>query len=259
MICLKENSIKRGGDMSFFADPTRAFVPLAKLTAFSKNDRTKATEEESLWLPFDTKSLNSTFENCVCNPATIGAGSGGTKFKGSKDSRLSITFILDDSTYSNLVAFLLPKAAIFDSVDKTINKLIKYCSSISGKTHEPYDLSIKAFDMPLVKDEGAFNCKLSSMAIENKKVDFLGNRIRAEVKCEFVESLSKEAVAARDNLSSPDLTHVRQIVEGETLPFKTYDIYDSQDLTIAVAEFNQLDSLRELNVGDSITFPPIDR
>ena len=87
----------------------------------------------------------------------------------------------------------------------------------------------------------------------------------AEQGCEFsAEDLAKSAELSYEELDrvtvgSPDLTHVRQVFAGENLVNKSRQIYEDPGYYLALAQYNELDSVRELKVGKSLTFPPLDR
>ncbi len=74
----------------------------------------------------------------------------------------------------------------------------------------------------------------------------------------FVEDLdTEEARAALDRLSSPDLTHVRTVQAGDTLPLLCTSIYGSARHYLLVARHNGLDDFRQLQPGQQLQFPPL--
>lgn len=246
--------------MSFVSDPTRLLTPLMQLTAYKKIERGAGDKVSTLLIPYDAESMASSFMNKVCDTNVIGSASGSSAFQKSSASTLDITFVLDDTTYSNLVAFALPPVLIPDSVDKIIKKLLELSHSIAGSTHEPYYLTLKPLNMPLVNSPaGGFRCRLTTIQVENKIINLLGNRVKAYVKCSFKECLSKKQMDASTKKNSPDLTHVRQVFSGENLPLKSYRIYEDPAYYLALAEYNGLDSFRDLEVGKPLVFPPLER
>lgn len=172
--------------MSFVNDPTRAFSPILKLTAFSDIEMTK--EQGSIILPYDASSMESNFTNIICEPKTIDATNGGGDYKGSKASDFKINFLLDDTTYSNIIAFALPSMLIPDRVDVLIKKLIELCHSKNETTKQPNFIRLKPFGMPLLDSPGGgFNGRLLSMNIKNELVNLTGDRVKARVNCVFKE------------------------------------------------------------------------
>jgi len=179
--------------MSNFNDPTRSHFPSIKITAFSDVQMTKKVD--SLVLPYDASNMNASFSNNICDNKTLGEQSGSNDFKGAKSNDLSITFVLDDSTYSNLVAFALPSAMIPDSVDSIVKKLIKllHTPNESDTSAGPNYISLKPKEMPLIDSPGGgFRGRLLNMTIKNELVTLKGNRVKAKVECTFKESLPPE-------------------------------------------------------------------
>ncbi|WP_086931704.1 hypothetical protein [Agarilytica rhodophyticola] len=177
--------------MSIINDPTRAFLPIMKVTAFSDVQRTK--KEGSIYLPYDTSALDSTYTNTLLEDDPKEGVSGSNRYKGSPSSDLNINFLLDDTTYSNLIAYALPNMLIPDSVDKLVKKLITLCYTHNSSTKEPNYVLLQALNMPLVNSVGGgFKGRLLNMSVKNEIINLLGNRVKAKVECSFKESLPPE-------------------------------------------------------------------
>jgi nucleoid-associated protein YgaU len=58
---------------------------------------------------------------------------------------------------------------------------------------------------------------------------------------------------------SPDLTHVRLLRAGDSLPLLCHRIYGDAARCVQVAQANGLDSFRELEPGTRVVFPPLQR
>ncbi len=179
--------------MSFINDPTRAFTPILKLTAFSDIEMTD--EQGSLILPYDASAMESSFTNIICEPKVIDATNGGVVYKGTKSSDLKINFLLDDTTYSNIVAFALPSMLITDRVDVMVKKIIELCHSVNETTKQPNYIRIKPFNMPLLDTPGGgFDGRLLTLRVKNEIVNLTGDRVKARVECTFKEKV--QAVAS---------------------------------------------------------------
>jgi hypothetical protein len=184
--------------MSIINDPTRLLFPLMKLTAFSNAEMTKL--EGTLLLPYDATSMDSNYKNHICDNDTLDQQNGNNDFKGSSSSDLQVTFILDDSTYSNIVAFALPNMLIPDNVDNMVKALIKLCHTPNSENSPNYIL-LKPLNMPLVDSPGGgFKGRLVSMTIKNELITLTGSRVKAKAECTFKESLS--AAQNENTLSS---------------------------------------------------------
>ena len=73
-----------------------------------------------------------------------------------------------------------------------------------------------------------------------------------------VEDKSAAKIAREAAKSSPDLSHVRVVVAGDTLPLLCNDIYGSPQHYLKVAADNGLDDFRQLIPGQRIVFAPLD-
>ncbi|CAN5447650.1 hypothetical protein BH23BAC3_BH23BAC3_07760 [soil metagenome] len=104
-----------------------------------------------------------------------------------------------------------------------------------------------------------FNCQLKSLDVEHKMFSPQGLPLRAILKTSFVEFIENSRRSSLENRSSPDLTHVRTIKEGDTLPLLTYSIYGDSKYYLEVARVNGLTNFRQLEPGSELVFPPIEK
>lgn len=86
-----------------------------------------------------------------------------------------------------------------------------------------------------------------------------GTPLRATAKAKFKGFVEDNLRIAQENNSSPDLTHVRIVKEGDTLPLMTHRIYGDSKYYLEVAKANQISNFRKLKVGQQIFFPPIEK
>ena len=137
-------------------------------------------------------------------------------------------------------------------VDKYIEKLRKITVEYKGDKHRPRFVSLY---WGTLKFDGC----LESMDISYKLFDPRGLPLRAVVKTSFIGSIEDAKRIQQEASQSPDLTHVRVIREGDTLPLLCYEIYGDSKYYIEVARKNHLDDFRNLRTGDRIKFPPIEK
>jgi len=84
-----------------------------------------------------------------------------------------------------------------------------------------------------------------------------GTPLRAVAKVKFISHIEAEKRAAAENNKSPDLTHVRMVKEGDTLPLMTHRIYGDSKYYLEVAKVNNLSNFRSLTPGTKLFFPPL--
>lgn len=102
-----------------------------------------------------------------------------------------------------------------------------------------------------------FRCVLTGMKINYKLFRPDGTPVRAEVDANFKELVEPGQRVAQENDQSPDLTHVRNVKEGDTLQLFCKNIYGDPKYYIEVARINKLISFRNLKAGQRIVFPPL--
>ncbi len=86
-----------------------------------------------------------------------------------------------------------------------------------------------------------------------------GTPLRASVTAKFKGFVEDNLRVAMENNSSPDLTHIRIVNEGDTLPLMTHKIYGNSKYYLEVAKANNITNFRKLKVGQKIFFPPIEK
>ncbi|SHO56464.1 CIS tube protein [Vibrio quintilis] len=245
--------------MSVFTDPTRAFIPSVNIAAYKKIGGGTADLVSSVLVPYDMPSLTTHYTNDIRSAKTAGGDGAVNQFNFSEPSEMKLRLLLDDTTYANAVAYLMPSNTIPDGVDAIVEKLLTMCHAIDGKTHQPYFIRVTPMQMPLVKGpHSGFGGFLSSMEIRNEIVDSLGCRVKATVDLSFTECKTAKESEKEIGRSSPDLTHELQTFGGDKLVNHVNQIYGSPEYVHSVAEFNQLNSIRALKPGKTVKYPPLE-
>ena len=104
-----------------------------------------------------------------------------------------------------------------------------------------------------------FKGTLASMDLTFKLFKSDGTPLRAVASAKFKGFVEDNLRVAMENSSSPDLTHVREVKEGDTLPLMTHRIYGDSKYYLEVAKANKLLNFRKLKVGQKIFFPPLQK
>lgn len=137
-------------------------------------------------------------------------------------------------------------SGIIDDVESFKNVVFDY----NGEEHRPNYLVISWGTL-------LFKGTLEQMDITFKLFKPDGTPLRAVAKAKFKGFVEDNLRVARENNSSPDLTHVRTVKEGDTLPLMAYRIYGDSKYYLEVARANNISNFRKLVVGQQIFFPPI--
>lgn len=222
------------------------------IKAFSDPDHGSALGEVEL--PFKPKSLTMKMGNRINGFPLINGSSGVGQYQGGDNAELNVTFLLNTVMQENLISL------VFDTLSDQVQKITKLLYSMNSDTHESSFLQVKWAGLPMgLSTEGAFSCRLVRMDVDYTNIDDDGEPQEAEIHCRFVECLSDKTRLQRESKNSPDLTHIRPVIEQDSLPWKTWDIYRDPAYLIGVAEVNGLDSLRNLKPGESLIFPPLEK
>ena len=137
---------------------------------------------------------------------------------------------------------------IIDDIEKFKKIVLDY----NGNQHKPNYLVISWGSL-------LFKGSLKDMEITYKLFKPDGTPIRATIHATFKGFIEDNLRVARENNNSPDLTHIRVVGEGDTLPLMTFRIYGDSKYYLEVAKANKLVNFRKLTPGQQIFFPPIEK
>ena len=84
-----------------------------------------------------------------------------------------------------------------------------------------------------------------------------GSPLRAKVNLDFDNYMSITTANQKAKKKSPDVTHLVNVVEGDTLPQLCDKTWEDSSYYIKVAEYNKLNKFRQLMGGQQLVFPPI--
>ncbi|MGA2823050.1 MAG: hypothetical protein ABSE72_05940 [Bacteroidales bacterium] len=138
------------------------------------------------------------------------------------------------------------KRDVATDLDAFKNIVYKY----DGKTHQPRFVQLQWGPLH-------YNCSLQRMTVTFKLFKPDGSPLRAEAECTFKSEIDDALLALIENRQSPDLTHIRTVIEGDTLPLLCYREYGDSKYYFKVAETNGLTDLKRLIPGTKLIFPPV--
>lgn len=135
-------------------------------------------------------------------------------------------------------------------VHEQLETFLTLTARINGDIHRPNYLKLSWGDLVL-------RCVLKSASVAFTLFKPDGKPLRAKVTAVFSESIPVEVSTADEGLNSPDLTHLRTVQRGQTLPNLAHAIYGEPDHYAALARFNDLDDFRALVPGAAVRLPPL--
>ncbi len=131
-------------------------------------------------------------------------------------------------------------------------ELFRLTVGFRGKVHRPRFLLLRW---------GTFivSCAIQSYTINYKLFRPDGRPLRAVIQASFKEHHPKRMRELLKNLSSPDVVHERVARDGDRLDLMANEVYGDARRALQVAAANGLDTIRKLEVGDTVHLPPTER
>lgn len=142
-----------------------------------------------------------------------------------------------------------PRDSVADDIKRLKQVLVEY----KGDAHEPRHFKL------VWGQNSIFKGRVTEVSITYKLFKPDGTPIRATAKVKFKSSIEEQKRAAKENKSSPDLTHQHKVRAGDTLPLLCYRIYGDPQYYLQVAKTNALGNFRVLEPGTNLLFPPIEK
>lgn len=133
-----------------------------------------------------------------------------------------------------------------------IQLLHDVCYTYNGSTHEPYFCKV-------IWRTINFKCRLKSISTSYTMFKSDGTPLRAKVSLSFVGFISVSDKKSQAVKSSPDMTHIKTVRVGDSLPNLCKEIYGDMRHYQQVAKVNNLVNFRQLEVGSQLFFPPLEK
>ncbi len=138
-----------------------------------------------------------------------------------------------------------------EPVDKQLKKLRELAYAYNGSIHEPNYLKVYWGTQSL------FQGRLKRWDIQHTMIAMDGTPKRSELSLTLVASESAKKKALEERRNSSDLTHIRTVRDGESLPLMCHRIYGNSSFYVKVASFNGLSTVSSIKPGDKIAFPAV--
>ncbi len=221
-----------------------------KIESFANKERTggKAT----IFAQFNPETLSQKFTTKYAKPQGIGKSGQELKYSNNPPEEMKLKLIFDEyllSDYHNIAISACNDIGA-SNVKKQVINFLKY-------TWIPADISHQPNYLKLIWGGIIFPCRLSSVDIKYTRFDRNGEPTSAELDIVLLGDDEEKRRSLKDNFSSPDLTHLRVVRNGDTLPLLCQDIYGDSRYYPIVAQANNLDDFRNLQPGQNLYFPPL--
>jgi len=225
-----------------------------KITSYDVPERdTLIPPPPSFEVMFNPNSISVRHANKYAKRQGINTSGRVQQYSYTASDEIKLDIVLDGTGVTDFgLVKLLGKGA--KSVPEQIKKFMEMCFHMDGDLHEPKYLKIQ-WGEGVLKD---FDCRLQSVDIEYSLFDKDGTSLHAVLKTTFIQDTTAEKRLLVEGKNSPDLSHVRVVKSGDTLPLLSKEIYGSSQYYLRIAQINNLDNFRNLTPGQEILFPPLD-
>lgn len=132
-----------------------------------------------------------------------------------------------------------------------ISKLEKIAHRYNGSIHRP-NFVVVQWGKDLI-----FKGVLKSMDTTYTLFRPNGSALRAKISLSFGQYVAPSVANRKKAKSSPDMTHLVEVKEGDTLPGLCDTVWNDTSHYVKVARFNKLNKFRNLKGGSQLLFPPI--
>ena len=144
------------------------------------------------------------------------------------------------------------------NVAEMVETFLKVAYEYQGDAHRtPYLTIVWGQALGHKTPRSVLDCVLLSADVNYTLFRNDGAPLRAKIKAVFEESLSGvERVRLMDQ-QSPDLSHIREVEEGQSLPLLSHSEYDDPYHYLQLAKVNRIKHFRRLKAGQELRFPPL--
>lgn len=213
--------------------------------AYGDSGFNQAAGSYTVWI--NPAQYTHTYRVCYNDRQAQGSPGGSPDFNRTLADTIQLELVFDGT---GVVPGPVPGVPSTDGVAAQVDDFRKLVFDYDGKIHSPRFLQ-------LVWGTLLFRCRLSALEVAYTLFKPDGTPLRAKANATFVGYTDEVELARMARKSSPDLTHVRTVREGDTLPLLCWEVYGSSAWYPGVARANGLAGFRDLPVGTRLVFPPL--
>jgi hypothetical protein len=219
-----------------------------QIQAYSDEAYTKP-DGEPLRLSINPEKYTRTYKICYNERTAQGSSGGSPDFNRIPSERLKLELVFDGTgVVSGALPGILPHTE--DGIADQIEKFNKLVFDYDGKIHSPRYLG-------LTWGKLIFKCRLAELSLTYTLFKPDGTPLRARGDATFVGFASEKELAKKAANESADVTHVRTVRAGDTLPLMCFQVYGDSGRYPGVAAANGLTDFRDLGPGSQLVFPPL--
>ncbi|MEN9866770.1 MAG: hypothetical protein RL748_2360, partial [Pseudomonadota bacterium] len=183
---------------------------------------------------FNPETFSQKYEIEYSKNQGLNSSSRPVKYTRSRPKLLNLKLIIDGNGVDEMGIMGFGRKTVSERVKNFLDLTFR----MNGKTHEPNYLIAEWGG----KEDGGliFACRMASVDVSYTSFDRDGSPLRAELDIRLIADEEIKKRLAKENKSSPDLTHSRIVKSGDTLPLLSKEIYGDAAYYLRVAQINQL-------------------
>ncbi|MEM7061815.1 MAG: LysM peptidoglycan-binding domain-containing protein [Cyanobacteria bacterium P01_B01_bin.77] len=226
---------------------------LTKVEIRAFKDKTYSEEIGKFVLPINPEQFSQTFKIEYDEEQAQGSQGNDPEFKFTPPEDLTLAFYFDGT---GVVPVKGEAGSFHRDVVQQVQDLLQLVYVMNPETHKPNFLRLLWGDFSFGNGNG-FNCILKDLQINYTLFSPEGKPLRAKITANFTQYVEQERRVREEGKESPDVTHIRKVKAGDTLPLLTYGIYGDSNYYLQVAKANGLVNFRRLNSNLDLRFPPL--
>ncbi|MEP1489571.1 MAG: hypothetical protein ABJL44_10870 [Algibacter sp.] len=217
-------------------------LELMKITGYLDGDFMNKISGDPYTLMINPNSIKWNRKIQYNEQQPLDASTASQKYKSTPSDELSFEIIID------CTGIVDPKRIDMAKEIKTLEDIVY---TYNGDIHRPNYVKIQwGSDL-------SFNSVLKTFNTSYTLFRPDGSPLRAKISLSFGEYVSPKKKSEEEKKNSPDITHLVEVVEGDTLPQLCYKVWNTPFHYVKVAQYNNLNKFRQLKGGRNLIFPPI--
>lgn len=213
-----------------------------KIVSYSKIDFADGNKVDEYEVLFNPEKFSHDFEIAYDKQQAIGSSGTETRYFKTLPERISFSLIFDSTI------------ELEENKDKNVNDELNKFKDIvftfNGDIHRPNYLKLSWGNF-------FFKGQIESMQIAYTTFSSEGDPMKASADVHFIQVKEQSTRLSEENKSSPDLTHIYHVKEGDSLTMISNKIYGSPYYYMEIARVNKLHNFRILRPGIQLILPPI--
>jgi hypothetical protein len=215
-----------------------------KIVAYKKETFAESDKVGEYTVRFNPEKLNESYSIKYNETQAEGSSGNTPKFIKIVPNELTISILFDKT--------IIKTDEEVPEVDDQIEDFKALVYDYQGVTHRPNFVK-------LTWGTFMFKGQLKEITINYEIFDSDGVPLRARAECTFMQVIDNQTRSGLESPTSPDLTHVYLIKEGDSLPLISDKYYGDPSYYLDLARVNHLDGFRELKAGDQLVIPPLSK